>query len=201
MKYKFQIMILSLFFMPMVALGVLYLTNGLEVKELPVYGEVPYFSLTERNDVALTKDELKNKIWVANFIFTHCAGQCPGIVMASQEVQRALRLKEHFRLVSISMDPERDTPEVLKAYANRISADPFKWLLLTGEQEKIQKLVKDGFKLAAVENIEEGDNVTHSSKLVLVDGVGRIRGYYDAEDDSQVKRLIKDAKGLIKGVI
>lgn len=201
MKYKFQIMIMALFFMPMVALGVLYLTNGLEVKELPVYGEVPYFSLTERNDVTVDKNALQNKVWIANFIFTHCAGQCPGIVMAAQQVQKALRFKEPFRLVSISMDPERDTPDVFKAYATRVSADPFKWLFLTGDKTEIQKLVKDGFHLAAVEGIDEGDNVTHSSKLVLVDGVGRIRGYYDAEDDAQVKRLIKDAKGLIRGIL
>jgi protein SCO1 len=201
MKKRFAFAVLALFFMPMVALGVIYLSGGFEPKELPIMGQLPQFSLTERAESEVTRDKLERHVWVASFLFTHCAGQCPMIVNSVQRVQKALVFKDRFRLVSFTMDPERDTPEVLRDYAVKVSADPYKWLFLTGEREKLQKLIKDGFRLAVVEGLDEGDDVTHSSKLVLVDGYSRIRGYYDAEDQEQVKRLIKDAKKLLRGTL
>lgn len=178
--------------MPVVAVAVLSLTNTFYVKELQVFGEVPHFELTERNGSELQRRDLAGKVWIASFVFTHCAGQCPLLCEKLKTVQNKLRFKDKFRLISITMDPERDTPEVLSEYADRFQADPYKWLFLTGEKKKVDFLVEHGFRLTS------GDPLTHSFKLVLVDGHNRIRGYYDGLEDDSVKQLIRDAKHLIR---
>ena len=136
---------------------------------------------------------------MANFLFTSCATQCPIIVSEVKRIQNALLLRENFRIVSITVDPDRDTPEILSAYADRVGADPFKWIFLTGQKKNIQSLVQNGFRLSAAdEGGTLGADVIHSSKLVLVDHLGRIRGYYDANESGEVRQAIKDAKYLLK---
>jgi len=199
MKKRFAVVLTLFVFAPVAAVAVLAFTNSFEMKELPIYGEVPPFALTERTGQEISRDSLKGKVWVASFIFTHCAGQCPLLCEKLKEVQRKFRFKEHFRLVSITMDPERDTPEVLEDYANRFQADPYKWLFLTGGKKEIDSLVQNGFRLASSgDDGSAPESIIHSFKVVLVDRNGRIRGYYDGLEDGSIKQLIRDTKGLIK---
>lgn len=159
------------------------------------YGMAPDFSLTERSSRKVTRQDLAGKVWVANFIFTRCAGACP--VMSSNMRKLQDRLFEDIRLVSFSVDPYNDTPEVLTEYANRYGADRDRWLFLTGDPEGIQKLSVGGFKLALDPTSgTEKEPITHSSRVVLVDREATIRGYYGTEEPEDLDRLIKAANNL-----
>lgn len=163
---------------------------------LPVFYPVPDFSLTERSNRTVKLQDFVGKVWVADFIFTGCAGMCPAMSDKMQKLQATLPAEIH--LVSFSVDPERDTPEVLASYAERYKADPNRWLFLTGPKDAMRKLSLDGFKLAFDET--EGtqiEPITHSSRFVLVDKAGRIRGYYGAEDEEAMNRLAEDVRKLL----
>ncbi len=199
MKQRFVIALTALVFMPVVAVAVLALTNSFRVTDFKVYGQVPPFELVERNGEKISLETLQGKVWVASFIFTHCSGQCPLLCERLKKVQNRLRFKDKFRLVSITMDPERDTPAVLTEYAKRFEADPYKWLFATGDPKEVRALVQNGFRLASGgPDGQEPEGITHSFKLVLVDGFGRIRGYYDGTEDSSVKDLLHDSRALIR---
>ena len=162
------------------------------------YGMAPEFTLTERSKRTVTKKDLAGKVWVADFIFTHCAGACP--IMSSHMRKLQDQLFEDIRLVSFSVDPSNDTPEVLTEYANRYGADRDRWLFLTGDPEGIQKLTMGGFKLALDPTSgTEAEPITHSSRFVLVDREGAIRGYYGTEDAKALDHLVKDANNLALG--
>jgi protein SCO1 len=180
--------------MPVVAVGVLALNGSFYTKEPPVFGQVPSFQLTERSGESFGTDQLRGKVWVAGFIFTGCSMQCPMITNKFQKLQNKFRFKENWRAVAFTTDPENDTVQVLKDYAVKANADPYKWLFLTGPKAELGTLIAKGFRLA-----NDPTNPTiHSEKLVLVDHLGRIRGYYDATGDEGVNQLIKDTKGLLK---
>lgn len=199
MKKNLAIGLSLLFLMPIIAIGILLSLNAFKYKELPVVTTLPDFKFTERNGSTYGSNELKNKVWVASFVFTSCSAQCPLIVTELQKIQKALRFKDNFRIVSFTLDPLTDTPQRLSAYANQAKADPYKWLFLTADNQKTQELVQKGFVLPSVESEKADGDIVHSSKLVLVDGGGRVRGYYDSLESSQMKQLLKDAKGLIRG--
>lgn len=162
----------------------------------PAYGKVPDFKLTERSTRQVTRQDLAGQVWVADFIFTHCAGICPTMSANMQKLQE--RLPKEVRLVSFSVDPTNDTPEVLTEYAKRYNADPDRWLFLTGDPETIQKLSIGGFKLALDSSSgTEAEPITHSSRFALVDQDGHIRGYYGTEDVGALDRLVADVKNLL----
>jgi cytochrome oxidase Cu insertion factor (SCO1/SenC/PrrC family) len=123
---------------------------------LPVYGSVPDFSLTERGGRPVERGDLRGKVWIANFIFTHCLDTCPLQSSQMARLQAAFAGEGDARLVSITVDPERDTPEVLARYADRFSALPGRWLFLTGRKEAIYGLAQEGFRLGVVEAGEVG---------------------------------------------
>jgi protein SCO1/2 len=159
------------------------------------YGPAPDFNLTERSNRKVTRQDLAGKVWVANFIFTRCAGAC--LVMSSNMRKLQDALFEDIRLVSFSVDPYNDTPEVLTEYAKRYGAHPDRWLFLTGDPEGIQKLSVGGFKLALDPTSgTEVEPITHSSRVVLVDRNANIRGYYGTDEAKDLERLIKDANNL-----
>jgi cytochrome oxidase Cu insertion factor (SCO1/SenC/PrrC family) len=188
------VLVLFLVGMPVVSVGVLALSGSFETKELPVLGQVPEFSLTERSGETYGSRDLHGKVWVASFIFTSCTMQCPIITSKIQRLVNKFRFKENWRALSFTTDPENDTAEVLKNYAVKASADPYKWLFLTGPKKEMGQLIAKGFKLAN----DETNPTIHSEKLVLVDHLRRIRGYYDANEDSDVNRLMKDTRGLLR---
>jgi protein SCO1/2 len=162
--------------------------------ELPVLGQVPDFALVNSDGAAVRRADLDGAPWVAGFIFTTCSGICPIMSNHMARVQNGLPDESRAHLVSITVDPRHDTPEVLAAYARRFGARPGRWLFLTGESEAIYRLAGEGFHLAAGE-LPEWDPVMddgpffHSSRLSLVDAEGRIRGYYEGTEPGQVDLL------------
>ena len=174
----------------------LMLTGCVGSAVIPDYSAVPEFSLTERSNRSVTHKDLAGQVWVADFIFTHCAGICPTMSSNMQKLQD--RLPKEVRLVSFTVDPNNDTPEVLTEYAKRYNADAERWLFLTGDAEAIQSLSVGGFKLALdPAGGTEAEPITHSSRFVLVDRKGRIRGYYGTEEAHNLDRLVADAKKLL----
>ena len=157
---------------------------------LAVFGEAPDFKLTERSGNALSKSELAGKPWIADFIFTSCAGQCPLMSLQMKKFQNLLPAGTGFRFVSFTVDPERDTPEVLAQYGERYGAEKGRWFFLTGAKQEINRILKEFF-LSPVE-----EPAMHSIRFILVDGGGKIRGYYDSSDPGSLDQLIHDAKIL-----
>ncbi len=167
-------------------------------RRLPNYGTLPGFLLTNRDGREVSSASLEGKPWVASFIFTRCPGPCPK--MTAKMAKLGEQLPPGFTRVSFSVDPEHDTPAVLTAYAERYQAPP-SWLFLTGGREAIYELANLGFKLLAAPAEDaaspEGP-ILHSTRFVLVDGEGRIRGYYDAFDPVEENRLVADAAALAR---
>ncbi len=165
---------------------------------LPVMGVVPAFSLTSHAGLPLTRDDLRGTPWIAEFVFTRCAGQCP--LMAEQTVALRQALAGlPVRFVSFTVDAAHDTPEVLAAYARRYDAQPGKWDFVTGDPAAIQRLATEGFALAAADGGTPEEPITHSVRLALVDRQGRIRGSYDATDPHAMARLRADARRIAQG--
>jgi cytochrome oxidase Cu insertion factor (SCO1/SenC/PrrC family) len=168
------------------------------IPPLPVLGEVPDFSLIEANGQPLRRRDLQGRVWIASFIFTHCAGTCPIMTFHMKKLQAELPARDDLRLVSFTVDPDRDTPEVLQAYAKREGADTTRWLFLTGEKKPIHELAQKGFRLAVAEGQgSEEEPILHSTKFVLVDKQARIRGYYDGNDNAACALLVRDAQAIL----
>jgi cytochrome oxidase Cu insertion factor (SCO1/SenC/PrrC family) len=163
---------------------------------LQPYWKIPDFSLTERTGQPLKRDDLAGKVWVADFFYTTCPGPCPMLSSRLSEVQKALGGEKDLRLVSISTDPEKDTPEVLKLYAERFQATDH-WFFLTGPKDDIFVLARDGFKLPIAEAPGPGEQMSHSTRLILVDRQGMIRGFYEALDEASTAHLVRDIRTLL----
>ena len=196
MKNKKQFFVVLIFILPLVfglsIVGYWFWTTRVEKNTLlPSYGSVPEFSLTAETDCAVTRDNLLGKISIVDFIFTQCAGACPVMSSKMSGMQQMLLNDPHIQFVSFSVDPETDTPGVLRQYARQYGAITGKWILLTGNKQQIYRLSKEGFHLGL--DIEGDSAIIHSQKFVLVDHHGVIRGYYDSEDEEAMKTLLRDA--------
>jgi cytochrome oxidase Cu insertion factor (SCO1/SenC/PrrC family) len=169
---------------------------------LKEFGSVPQFWLIERSGRQVTLSDLKDKVWIVNFIYTNCPDTCPIQSAQMRQLQDEFQNENDLRLVSITVDPKRDTPKVLSEYAKRFSADPKRWLFLTGEKENIYKFAQEGFRLGAAEiphekRPESGATHTHSPRFVLVDREAQIRGYYVSTEPEAMTRLRRDLKILL----
>lgn len=161
------------------------------VKPLPFLGQVPEFTLTDASGAIFESKQLGGKVWVADFIFTSCGGPCPLLSAKMATLQNEFASESDFHLISISVDPKRDTPEVLSEYAKRHQVNPKLWTFLTGKNDEIQNLLVKGLKIGSGE-----EPIYHSTRFVLVDGVMRIRGYYDGTEAADIKRLKADINVL-----
>jgi len=166
-------------------------------RNIPAYGQVPPFQLTNQNGQPFGSANLENKIWIADFVFTSCPGPCPIISSRMSELQKPLE-KSDVHLVSFSVDPDKDTPEVLRNYAEKLHARPNRWDFLTGDKTAIYQLSQKGFKLAAADGSDEMGVPVHSTRLVLVDRHGQIRGYYDALAADTVTKVLADTNHLLR---
>jgi protein SCO1/2 len=170
---------------------------GARAESLPVLFDAATFNLTDQDARHFSSDQLRGKTWVADFVFTHCPGVCPRMTMRMSGLQKSLeRRGVHF--VSFSVDPERDTPEVLKKYAETYGADLSRWHFLTGEKAAMFQAARD-MKLTAEPAGVLGPDIAHAEKFLLVDGRGRVRGAYDSKDEDDMKRLEADADALAGG--
>lgn len=171
--------------------------NQLARRPLDSLGAIPGFRLTNQNGQPFGSAELKGKIWIADFVFTSCPGPCPVISSRMAEMQKPLE-KTDVHLVSFSVDPETDTPEVLRDYAQRLRAREGRWDFLTGDTSAIYSLTQNGFKLAVSDGASELGQPVHSTRAVLVDRKGAIRGYYDMMAPDGVTKLLADASHLLR---
>jgi len=169
--------------------------------EIRVLGILPEFKLTDQNGDEFGLRELRGKVWIGTFIFTRCPATCPQQTAEMGNLQRSLSKHEAWediRLVSFSVDPEHDTPLVLRQYAERFSADPQHWKFLTGDRSVIWNLSKDGFYLLVDDApLDSTGPILHSQQLALVDRSGRLRGYYDALDPAEVGKLKRDLDRVV----
>ncbi len=156
---------------------------------------LPDFSFIERSGQALSRKDLLGRVWIADFIFTSCAGPCPQMSRHMRSLQTDLADLKSLRLVSFSVDPERDTPEVLGRYGERYDADPQRWLFLTGPMDQVYDIAIKGFKIT-VEAARENNQIIHDTRFILVDAEGVIRGYYDSNSTEELERLRRDASAL-----
>ncbi len=165
-------------------------------EELRKIKELPAFQLTERTGDAFGLDQIKGHVWVANFFYTTCPGPCAALSARMGDVQKAVADFGDVRLVSISSDPVKDTPEVLRGYAQTFNAGPH-WFFLTGNKEAIYELANKGFLLSLTEDLmNTTEPITHATRLVLVDRTGTIRGYYDGTTSEGIARLLAAVKRL-----
>lgn len=123
------------------------MSNSQTTSQLPFLGEVPDFALTERSLRPITKADLLGKVWIANFMFTQCPDECPLTSSRMATLQEAFVAAPEVLLVSITADPEHDTPAILARYADDFGADAQRWLFLTGDKEAIYRLALEGFHL------------------------------------------------------
>ena len=161
--------------------------------QLPSLGAVSDFNLTDQTGASFASGPmLKGHVWVANFMFTNCPGPCPRMSSQMHQVQTALAGQD-VRLVSMTVDPDRDTPEKLFRYAAFYSAQPGVWYFLTGPRETLNHLGQDVFKLNGVDG-----SLDHSTRFVLIDRKAQIRGYYLTSEPDAITRVIADAKALLR---
>ncbi len=165
---------------------------------LPDLGAIHRFELTDQLGRDFSADELRGRAWLANFIFTRCLTICPALTGQMREIQEETReLGDRFQLVSFSVDPDFDTPEILKEYARQHRADEENWSFLTGPLEELRLTIVEGFKIVMARVGDDYRNSFHGSHFVLVDGAGRIRAYYDPKDEDFVERVGRGVRSLL----
>lgn len=155
----------------------------------PILRALPAYSLVDAEGRPFGSAELSGRVYVVSFFFTQCRSICPVVMRGMGRLQEGFDARgiDGVHLVSISVDPAHDTPEVLRAYAAEHHVDPRRWTLLTGDPERIRALVVDGFKTplpagAPAPGAGGPIDIAHTAKLVLVDGRGNVRGYYGSDE-------------------
>lgn len=167
---------------------------------LPVLGTLPAFRLVDQQGRPFGSADLRGQVWVGNFIFTSCPSICPGLTRAMRSLQERYQAgRVPVRLVSFSVDPENDSPAVLRAYARRFGADLSTWTFVTGPEAAVRSLIVDGFKTYLGRRERRSDNlvdIAHAAHFVLVDGAGRIRGYY-RPDPGGLDEIFRGSRRLL----
>ncbi len=190
---------------------------------LPVYGDLPAFSLTDSRGKAFSRDSLLGKVWVADLIYTRCEDTCPAQAADMARLQKLFAQEADFALLSVTVDPDNDTPAVLARYAAAFAAKAGRWVFLTGDKKSIDRLAREGFRLAYATRQARrgipglllsllsppdarahhpqggpGSRISHSSRFVLLDRSARIRGYYLTGEAEALERLRGDIRLLLR---
>ena len=206
----FTLIAFTVFIVAMVVVRQFRQPGGARVStsSLPVIGQVPDFVLTNQAGVPVMLGQLGGKVWIADIIFTRCAGPCPKMTQRMSELQAALKGDDAIRLVTLTTDPGFDTPSVLTAYGAKYGADAARWQFLTGAKAQIARVAIDGLKLTAIEKApgertDPDDLFIHSTMFVLVDKSGRLRGVYETTGEdvnwTNVKeKILADARRLAR---
>lgn len=200
-RLRFLLIVLWLFLGAAVVLAFAWSRSTLDrpsASALPVLHAAPDFSLTNRDGSTVDLARLAGQPWVADFVFTRCPGVCPILSDRMSDLADEVPSDE-VRFVSISVDPEHDTPEVLEAYARSHGAGE-NWFFLTGPKDQVYATIREGFLLALDDSPrqEGGEPIVHSNRYVLVDAENQIRGYYDAFDAEELEQLRVDLRSLLR---
>lgn len=156
----------------------------------------PQFSFTNHRNQKFNSDTLKGNVWVADFFFTHCPSICVKMKANLLKTQKEIGEHSGFQIVSFSIDPQRDSVKALYDYAAKLGVANANWNFLTGEKETIYA-VADSFLAHAAEDPNSPGGFIHDGNFIVVDGRGRIRGFYDGTNDEAVKNMIDDLKLLL----
>ena len=196
---------------PLIILGI---ARRRATEALPVFWPVPEFTLLDQDSATFSRTDMRGTVWLASFLYTNCPDVCPLVTerMATlrDSLQRERRLGQ-VRLLSISVDPLRDSPAVLHAYAQRVRAQKPDWIFLTGPLDTVIPLVTEGFRLTAVHPARHAEHeashphdslaseyvVNHSDRIVLIDREGQVRGTYEASDPQALARLRRDLRKVL----
>lgn len=170
-------------------------------KECPVSDTtqhyIPEFSFTNQEGETVGRADMEGKITIVDFFFTSCPSICPKMSSEMERVNDMFRDEEHVQIMSISIDPTYDTPEILSEYAEEHSAVAGKWNFLTGGVQETYDLAKCGFMIPTVDGLGVPDDFVHSDKFMLIDELGRIRGYYSGTTREDVDLLMLETKVLL----
>lgn len=160
---------------------------------------IPQFAFANQNGQLVGSEEMKGKITIVDFFFTSCPSICPVMSKEMERVNDMFREEDRVRILSISIDPEYDTPEVLQTYADEHGAQAGKWDFLSGDKLETYQLARCGFVLPTIDGMGVPDDFVHSDKFVLIDEQGRIRGYYSGTNREDVDLLMLETKVLLHG--
>ncbi len=183
--------VIAVFLLAIISLVIIDLANTSRT-EIDFYGTVPDFTFVERNGEAFGNQQMLGKYHIVNFFFTSCKGPCPFMNSKVAELYQKYSTTDQVRFVSVSVDPATDSLAVLRKYAREYGVTDNRWLFLRGEIDEVQNLTEKGFKLAG--NLPN----LHSTKLILVDRRGNIRGYYDSFDDGSLDLLTVHLRALLQ---
>jgi protein SCO1/2 len=181
---------------PAIVDGIQMLESPKELpRELPVLFQVPEFALTNQSGELIRSSDLRGKVWIADIIFTQCAGPCPSMTRRMAELQQVIPPQSPVRFVTLTAHPEHDTPAVLARYADRYLASPGRWHFLTGTKPQIVDAAVNGLKLTAIEKetlqrTDPNDLFIHSTIFVVVDKQGRARAVLESDDEAMKVRAL-----------
>jgi len=164
---------------------------------LATFGPVTDFELVDSNGAKVTKQDLAGRIWVADFFFTTCPGPCLALTSKMRALHRALAAEPDVDVVSITVDPETDTPEALRRYAEVQGGSDPRWRWLTGDREELQKLAKSFLTNFGAK--EAGGNINHQTYLYVVDGAGNLRAVHDTQSDEGWKAAVLHSVRVLQG--
>ncbi len=197
-RFRIPPVFLVLFILSGIFFILLVGSRGGDREDLKKIKKIAAFTLIDQDGKVFSSDILNNKVAVYNFIFTNCAGICPVMTYQMKELHLKFSPEQNVRFISITVDPERDTPEVLFNYAQQTEANTAQWSFLTGPKADIYELSRKEFLLGVEEDGGSLDElIMHSQKFVLVDGDAYIRGYYDGFDEEALNKLYIDASNLL----
>jgi len=166
------------------------------LKNDTLWHQVPPFSFVAQTGDTISEKTFANKIYVADFFFSHCPGICPKMSMQLQRIQREFKTDDDIRILSHTVDPARDTPARLREYADLYEVDSTKWFMVTGNKPDLYAQARKGYYVVANEGDGGEEDFIHTEKFMLVDKDRVIRGYYDGTDPKEVERLMVDIKVL-----
>ena len=160
--------------------------------------KVASFEFANQEGQTITGDFVEGKVWVACYFFTTCPTICPRMITGMGNIQQKFASEDRLKLVSFTVDPKNDTPEVLQKYAKDRDIDTWQWNLLTGDKKDLYRYARKELTLMATDGDGGPQDFIHSDRLVLLDQNNYIRGYYDGTETSEVNQLITDIKKLLK---
>ena len=163
-----------------------------------VYHQIPSFRFLNQDSVFVSEKDVEGKVYVADFFFTTCPTICPKMKTQMLRIYERYKDRDEVRIISHSIDPDFDTPNVLKDYAARLQVKAPKWNLLTGDKAAIYTLGQKSYMVSAQEDPNEAGGFVHSGAFILVDKNRHVRGIYDGTVEAEVNHLLEDMEILLK---